>query len=237
MDPFAQKPQSTFLIQIARLALRAPIVAVFLNVAFRLSGKDIVQSQQANYVIGFASAGLYGLGLLCALTALVSAFFSSTTGLVSRGIGGLLINGGILGIFAYLVLFHVPPGLYVKYAGTWANVSTADQAIETLELRADRQFHFNRRRFDLTATDLSGTWTLQNDAASQKLVLCLTPVRLPDGTANAQHKTIAMRVDRLTDDTLQVNTDRGSVTYLRKPAPPSAASPKPPLISREESYK
>jgi hypothetical protein len=223
MATFDKTAESSVHAKCARAAVWAPAIAVVLNFLFRSAGKDLLQSREANLVVGVSSMGLFGVGLVCAIIALLGIRRHGASGLLLRGIAGLVINGGILGFFAYALLFMRPVDLHTKYSGMWVKELPGGRAMEMMELRPDRQFRYT---VSGATGEMTGSWSLRQDQSS-KLFLCLVPERLPDGTANTQGKMITMQVDHFTNDTLQVTTDKGPTTYLRKPPPPATTTALP----------
>jgi hypothetical protein len=206
--------KAPFPVRAASVAIWAPVAAIILTFVARSAMKGLPASPTANLILDVITGGLIVSGFFCSIIALLGNRRRRMPGVVARSLIGLLLCGGIIlaNVF-FLFFFHPFDSMYPKYYGTWINATSTANAAEVLELRANKQYHHVRTAKPVK--DELGTWDFKIEHETKKIVLCLYPDLLSDGSPNTQHKAYVIQLDEIEPNALHILAEQGRVTYHR----------------------
>src|SRR6478609_9489494 len=95
--------KESFVVQCARFSLYAPLAGIMLNCVSNM-GQGAPRDRTTLLVIGFASYGIYMLGLILGIVALVQMREEDRPRAKWRALLGTAINGALVAIFTIVIL-------------------------------------------------------------------------------------------------------------------------------------
>jgi hypothetical protein len=210
--PRPNKPRGSFSYGAAKVALAAPIIAIVLGLFTQPLEKA---SPIAGLIMGGLNILLLLLGFLASIAALAAIPRLGRSGLLVRGLAGLLLNGLFLAAVVYLLLFLRNLNIDSRLQGTW-EARDARLVTQHLSLQPDHHFQLEFSGPGGTATT-AGTWRSAWNAHDTRFYLLLTPDPASHALSSPNASAIALPIDETSDGHFTVTDSGHPLIYNKVP--------------------